>query len=244
MNAYVAASGQVLPYCIACGQKRASSESWGTRITENVEAETLKALKAGGLLPRELAATWKNIPPPIKQAFPEGLKLAVGEGRPLPGFGLIAVTGAGKTMAVAALLAEWVRAQLREWLTTTRSAAPYVVSFRWVCWPDFVHRLRSLSFDQVASQVEELGSVALLVLDDLGRERMKGSYTEDWAASQLDAIVGMRYRNQLPVIWTSNLNERELVQLYGAALVSRLCEDNPPHELLGLPSLRIKRGDA
>lgn len=239
-SCYVSPAGQLLEYCTACGQKAAASEAWGTKITENMNAEVDKALRAAGMFKRELSATWRGIPQRIREAFPEGLKIAVGEGRPLPGFGLIAVTGAGKTMAAAALVREWVRAQLAAWLTSDRTHTPFVVPFRWVCWPDFVHRLRSLTFEQVALEVELLSDVPLLVLDDLGRERMKGSYTEDWAASQLDALIGVRYRKQLPVIWTSNLTERALVELYGAALVSRLTEDNPAHELLDLPSLRIR----
>jgi DNA replication protein DnaC len=63
---------------------------------------------------------------------------------------------------------------------------------------------------------------------------------DDWAASQLDRIVNHRYREMKPIVWTTNLREVELVGLYGAALVSRLCEDNPLTWIENAPSLRIK----
>jgi len=70
--------------------------------------------------------------------------------------------------------------------------------------------------------IEELTTVPLLVLDDLGKERVK-----DWVEETLFRIIDARYREKRPLVVTSNFTLPELEGRYpavGSALVSRLAE--------------------
>ena len=102
--------------------------------------------------------------------------------------------------------------------------------------------LQVLSFvlkdSDTAERILALQTVPLLILDDLGRERIRGSYAEDWAASQLDGIINHRYRHEMPILWTTNVPAAHLVVLYGSALVSRLTGDNPLIWFNDLPDMR------
>lgn len=72
---------------------------------------------------------------------------------------------------------------------------------------------------------DEVTSVDLLYIDDLGSERHT-----DWVVEQLYAIVNERYEKQLPLLVTSNAEDdvdrgqRELVEQIGSRTVSRLVE--------------------
>ena len=137
----------------------------------------------------------------------------------------------GKTQAIAALLvnvmtqyAERVIVPSIEDELTRRESFP---SVRWSSWPDEAHWLRSHAIHGAEERVERLASARVLILDDLGRERIKVDYSQDYGASQLDYIVNSRYRMELSTIWTTNVRERDLVGLYGAAMFRRLNEPNP-----------------
>jgi hypothetical protein len=75
-------------------------------------------------------------------------------------------------------------------------------------------------------------------LEDLGRERLKGSYGDDWSRSCLDMIVTQRNRRRLPILWTTNCTFEELLGIYGPGVVSRLAEINPFLRFPDLPNLR------
>lgn len=60
----------------------------------------------------------------------------------------------------------------------------------------------------------------LLVLDDLGRERIS-----EWTGELVYAIVNDRYESRLPTIATSNLSPEELVAAGYWPAISRLAED-------------------
>ena len=109
----------------------------------------------------------------------------------------------------------------------------------WSSWPDEVNWLRAHAIDpNVHDRIEELKTCSLLFLDDLGRERIRGSYADDWAASQLDGILNHRYRYELPIVWTTNLTLQQLAGIYGGAMLSRLTADNPLVWVDGLVDLR------
>jgi DNA replication protein DnaC len=92
----------------------------------------------------------------------------------------------------------------------------------------------------VETTVNDMIQADILFLDDLGSERIKGSYVEDFAASQLDVVVDERYRREAPIFYTTNLDMGGLIEFYGARLVSRLCGDNPLVVVTGLKDQRFK----
>jgi len=72
----------------------------------------------------------------------------------------------------------------------------------------------------------ELYDVDLLVLDDLGKERLT-----PWAVEELYSLLNYRYENMLPVVITTNLSLAQLRERYdaertqaGQAIVSRITE--------------------
>lgn len=204
-----------------------------------------------GLSTRERRAIWDRVHPKIRKAIPVDALSALLTGKvPARGFALGSDTGTGKTMALACIMRQYATARRRSFILglaertkahpekTFALGCPPIV---WIHWPDTVTTLRAHAIDGEAEAILERAETApLLILDDLGRERIKGSYLEDWAASQLDRIVNHRYREELPTIWTSNLKETVLTGIYGAALISRLTEDAPLVCLEGLPSMRIQ----
>lgn len=229
------------PLCWTCWQAKQEEEARAVRAAEilaSLEDWTTRHLQRAGLSRREIRAELHRIPGPIRNAMPKEVVRAMVAGDiPTAGFGLGGNTDGGKTMAVAALLKVHLEAWTKREIPKRGEGTP--AWFRWANWPDTVQWLRAHAIDPSAPElVENLAHIPLLVLDDLGRERIKGSYTEDWAASQLDAIVNARYREERVTIWTTNVTEADLVNLYGAAMLRRLTADNP---LTWIPDLRSAR---
>jgi DNA replication protein DnaC len=79
------------------------------------------------------------------------------------------------------------------------------------------------------------------MLDDLGVERVRGRYDEDWAASQLDYLVDQRYNEMRPTWYTTNLSKPEFTDRYGSRLHSRLCGENPLYAVAAGHDLRMTR---
>ncbi|MEM0138510.1 MAG: ATP-binding protein [Thermoplasmatales archaeon] len=87
--------------------------------------------------------------------------------------------------------------------------------------------------------VNELTSVPVLVLDDLGKDRVT-----DWVEQTLYQVIDTRYRENRPLIVTTNLGLRDLRDRYpevGPALVSRIVDmcrgfrlDGPDWRMRGL----------
>lgn len=227
------------------------AEAEAQAVLGSLDTLVVAHLAKMGLSARELRAIWARVSPKIKKAISRDAMTALASGAiPAKGFGLGSDTGSGKTMAVACLMRKYATAchqnfaaQVVEWTRANPGRRLGVNTDRvlWLCWPDTVTALRTHAIDGEAETIlERAESARLLVLDDLGRERIKGSYLDDWAASQLDRIVNHRYREELPTIWTTNLTEPALTAIYGAALLSRLTEDAPLVWLDGLPSMRIQ----
>jgi hypothetical protein len=144
---------------------------------------------------------------------------------PVLGFGLGGGVGSGKTMALAAILRGALTAFAEQTKPPT-ALPPRMRGFEWCCWPEEAIWLTA-NAPEASTRCDRLATVSLLVLDDLGRERVKGAYSDDWAVSLLDSIISRRNRECLPTLWTSNVPEADLVALYGASFVSRLTQDNP-----------------
>lgn len=64
-----------------------------------------------------------------------------------------------------------------------------------------------------------LSNVALLVIDDLGKEK-----TTEWTNQILYTIVNNRYENYKPVVVTTNLSIQDLEEKLGQATMSRIIE--------------------
>lgn len=74
--------------------------------------------------------------------------------------------------------------------------------------------------DKRDSDVEETAKkTGLLILDDLGKEKYS-----DWASQILFDIIDTRYKNQRPVLITSNYSPEELSKRVDEAIMSRLIE--------------------
>ena len=195
---------------------------------------------AAGMGPREITARVELIKAPIKRSLPIDIVKEMLAGHPFKsGFGIGGTgTGAGKTCALAAIFRQGAMACATELAAKMPTRpSPNLV---WESWPSTVAwiRMNAIS-DDFPARVDRMIQAPVLFLDDLGSERIKGSYVEDFAASQLDLIVDSRYRDMLPTFYTTNLDLKGLTEFYGARLVSRLCGENPLCIVEGLPDQRM-----
>jgi DNA replication protein DnaC len=69
---------------------------------------------------------------------------------------------------------------------------------------------------------ERAGSVDLLVLDDLGAERLLSDERGDWMRDRLYALVDRRYRRKLPILATTNSSDEDIEERLGARIFRRL----------------------
>ena len=233
--------------CMEKAEAKKSAEDEAARILAHLDEMTAERLLKAGLSKREIKAEPGRVPKELLAAVPASCLKALSSGSiPTGGFGLGSDTGPGKTMALAVLLKAWQRKRLEEFARALKeNPRPVMVGtgkpLVWLSWPDTVDFIRVHAVDGEAESVLERAEAApLLVLDDLGRERIKGSYIEDWAASQLGRIISHRYREELPILWTTNLQEKALAGIYGMAMLSRLIEDNPLTWVDGLKSQRLQ----
>jgi DNA replication protein DnaC len=202
-------------------------------LTLSLDSWVLARLLEIGLGEGEAEASLEMIPQGIRRALPPIVieRMAAGQ-LPATGFGLGGEIGWGKTFTLAAL----IRASLLKVAEFRRETVDHVSTVAWACWP--VDKAVRGTLDQSRERLEHLANAPLLVLDDLGRERLKGSYGDDWSRSCLDVIVTQRCRRRLPILWTTNCSFQELLGIYGPGLVSRLSEINPFLRLEGLRNLR------
>ncbi len=75
-----------------------------------------------------------------------------------------------------------------------------------------------------ADIVRHLATVGLLVLDDMGAEQVKEQGDGSWVADRLFQIIGKRHSEELPTIFTSNLNLQQLEARIGKRLCWRIVE--------------------
>jgi len=126
-----------------------------------------------------------------------------------------------------------------EFKWTKRNASKEI---SWVYWPD-AHEDLQLSASKDNYQLldlhhpQKLKECKLLVLDDLGRERLRPG-AESYANGLLSSVITHRDDYNKPTIWTSNLDAPTLIGLYGIPLIDRLVRLSPTKGWLKLPSLR------
>jgi len=150
------------------------------------------------------------------------------------GHGLIGGTGVGKTFAMAQILANAVEKKVMGNPTPDDATLPHGYA-RWINWPDKAEELKNWVSQgyhkDIADTTEDWSNASVIFLDDIGQERITGE--NDYSLGVLRILLDSRYRNQMPVYWTSNLNLKGLTSIYGARLVSRVVQAWPPIVLRG-----------
>jgi DNA replication protein DnaC len=156
-----------------------------------------------------------------------------------PYSGLISGTvGTGKTHLVVGILAARAEAYLAADAALRTADAPRDaqgrLKHRWTALfadvPNLLDELRSwIAHPNDEDPLDRYTRSQLLILDDLGRERVT-----DWATERLYVLVNTRYGALLPTIATTNLRPSELVALpqYGP-IVSRLLDGRPAVRIEG-----------
>ncbi len=88
--------------------------------------------------------------------------------------------------------------------------------------PDLLKKIRATygnEGNEGADMVKALEDCDLLVLDDLGSERWTA-----WAEEQIYTLIDHRYRNEKPIVVTTNLKLNKLEQVLGTRIMDRLVE--------------------
>lgn len=207
----------------------------------DLRSETeIALLREIGLEERELAAEPDLVDERLRNSLPSWARDFVQGEIPQFGFGIGGEAGVGKTCAMVAMLKLHLRSAYRRRREHGAHAiAPEKIRslYCWVDWPRMAHELRTFAVarpEWVANQVKTMSRANVLILDDLGSERRKGDYQDDYAAAELDFVVASsRYRAMLPTWYTTNLSLEKLAGFYGARFASRLVSESPLVELVG-----------
>lgn len=224
--------------------ERARRRAEGEAILRDLPGSVRAFLFDAGMAELELTATIEGVPPQLLPMLDDDGVKAMRAGQvPSSGFGLSGPAGHGKTFLLAAVLRQMVAARFRAELPSAGSRA-LRKWLAWHSWPSTVNEIRVIStrdsgLSQVEKIIEHACSVEVLVLDDVGAERIRGEYSQDWAASQLDLIVDTRHRTMRPTWYTTSRNRDALVQIYGQRIFSRLTGGNPVRELSMRKDLRL-----
>lgn len=208
-----------------------------TRIHEIAPGWLLEA----GLSKRELQAD-DRMPTPAMGALAKAMESDYTDVRlgnmPTRGVGLSGPAGVGKSFALAGVLKRCAYYWLLAALDRAGRAGVAQVWLRWLRWPERVQAIRTTSLrdgghGEIAEWIEDWSEAPLLVLDDLGAERMRGSYEEDFAFSILDQVIDARCGAMLPTWFTTNLSADDLLGRLGARVYSRLLQDSQLIEVKG-----------
>jgi len=102
-----------------------------------------------------------------------------------------------------------------------RMLASCGVRGRWVAVPaaDLYARLRPRHGVDSEAEFTKIADAPILVVDDLGAAK-----PSEWTEEINYRLVNHRYEHMLPTIFTSNVPARELGQVLGDRVASRLCE--------------------
>lgn len=126
------------------------------------------------------------------------------------------VPGTGKTFHAAMLLNEYVYKACLTSRMDFENPLAYFISYA-----DLMDELRyNTDKDYVATLMEKVKNVPLLLLDDLG-----AGTTSDFTNEQTFILVNYRFNNELSTIFTSNLDKVELSKKLNPRIVSRILND-------------------
>jgi len=227
-------------------------EMWRIEALASLPALASHEAQHRGLSTEEIHSRMDHVPVEMKRLVPKQTVLSVLDGRvPRHGFGLIGSTGSGKTSFLATMATSYTLKILGDRLGAVEGIPdPYdpqwhfgiPFGYRWLSWPTASVALKSgwKNGEDPLAFMNRYAQPKMLFLDDLGRERVKGSYTEDYSVSILDKIVDARSRAGLPIFWTSNVSLEDLNGIYGSAFMSRLVSLGAPVLLPKLPDLRLE----
>ena len=93
--------------------------------------------------------------------------------------------------------------------------------------PDLIAALRgAIADNKVQDTLMALAELPCLVVDDLGKERLRRVDGEDigWADELWFTLINRRYEEDRPTVFTTNLNDHEIIERYGTAIYSRFVE--------------------
>jgi len=230
---------------LVCGKCELTDEDADTCRTQaaafiqKAAAWVRLTLSKGGVSPRDLEAKISTIPDPLYSLIPGTVLEAVRSGNILTltsGFGLGGYVGCGKSCAIAALLklglSRWAHASTTGWDFSIKPSHFGPPTIFWANWPDISNQLQSRAVDSdfVHTIVGKMKNAKILVLDDLGKERLptiKDEHATPFAQAQLEICIDYRNGQMTPTFWTTNISEDHLISIYGAATYSRLIQGNP-----------------
>lgn len=89
-----------------------------------------------------------------------------------------------------------------------------------------------------------LSRVPMLILDDLGNERIATGEKGDWAREQLFKLIDQRYLQELPLVVTTNYDVARLGERIGTHNVSRLLETCGSPVTIRAPDHRLRSAQA
>jgi len=114
----------------------------------------------------------------------------------------------------------------------------YNYFFNFYSTPTLLEKTRcSFNFENIVNPITTLieCNPQLLILDDLGKEK-----SSEWVKEQLYILINHRYENLLPIIFTSNCNEKDLSKNLGEAIISRIYEMCDIYTFKGIDRRKIK----
>lgn len=203
------------PLCSACEAEAKRQQDLAVQAAREREKQD----RAGQI---EDLLAGAGVPPRYRRCSLENYQGPLPAERPVM---LLGGPGTGKTHLAVAYLRQWI--------------INFGAVGAWFCRVlDLLRRLRQ-GFDGGEDLISRYGRELLfLVLDDLGAEM-----ATDFAVQAVYDLVDLRYAHNLPLIITSNLDIREIGDMYGTHFLSRLQEMGEVVELSG-PDRRLEAIEA